>query len=195
LGYDAATIGNHDFDGGIENLSTRIGEAKFPFVNCNYNFKKTILDKKILPYTIIEKNNVKVGVIGVGIELEGLVSKNLYDKIQYQNPLQIVNDTALFLKTKEHCHLVVCLSHLGYKYDNEKISDEVLAAQSAHVDLILGGHTHTFFEKPKEYTNKIGEKVIVNQVGWAGINLGRIDLLIQNKKKHHISKNNNIKIN
>lgn len=192
--YDAATIGNHDFDGGLPNLSTRISQAAFPFINCNYDVSKTVLKDKIAPYKIIEKNKIKIGVIGVGIKLEGLVSKNLYEKISYTDPVKIVNDTAKFLKKNEKCSIVICLSHLGYKYDNDTISDVALAAQTADVDLILGGHTHTFLEKPVEVKNSIGNIVIVNQVGWAGINLGKIELHLQNKNIKHITKNKAIKI-
>ena len=172
--YDAATMGNHDFDAGIENFETQLKNANFPIIICNYNFTGTALEGKTIPYQIFQKGNLKVGVLGIGIELKGLVPDNLYGKTIYEEPIQKANETAALLR-KNGCHLIICLSHLGDKYQDDKISDEVLAKECFDIDLIIGGHTHRFFDSPKIYKNKRGGDTVVNQVGWAGLQLGRLD--------------------
>lgn len=180
--YDAATIGNHDFDNGIDGLKNVLPHASFPFINSNYDFSNTILYNNVLKHKIFIKENIKIGVFGLGVELEGLVNKSHYKETIYQNPIEIAQQTASYLKNEEQCDLVICLSHLGYSYKNNKVSDLVLAEQTNNIDLIIGGHTHTFLEKPTEVKNLSQKKVLVNQVGWAGINLGRIDFYVTTKK-------------
>jgi 5'-nucleotidase len=175
MGYDVATLGNHDFDNGIDGLVDQLPHASFPFVNCNYSFTGTKLENKVEPYKIIKKGNTRIGVLGIGIELEGLVSKKLFGNIQYNDPIQNANTTAAFLKNEKNCDLVICLSHLGFEYKTDKVSDIKFAKQSKDVDLILGGHTHTFLERPVEVINNDGKVVNILQTGWAGINLGKID--------------------
>jgi 5'-nucleotidase len=175
MGYDLATFGNHDFDNGIEGIIKQLHHATFKFVNCNYDFGKTELASRVNPYNIIKKGNLKIGILGVGIELSGLVPEKCYTGIKYNNPIINANYIAKELKINQKCDLIICLSHLGYKYPNDKISDINLAEQSEHIDLIIGGHTHTFLSKPDLVKNSIGKLVMVNQVGWAGLNLGRID--------------------
>ncbi|MDG1315493.1 MAG: metallophosphatase, partial [Flavobacteriaceae bacterium] len=185
--YDAATIGNHDFDNGIDGLNKMLPYAKFPFVNANYDFSKTILNGKIKPYTTFTKGNIKIGVFGIGVELDGLVDKRLYKETKYNNPVISANKIAETLKTKEQCDLIICLSHLGYEYKSEKISDIKLAAQTKNIDLIIGGHTHTFLDKPSEINNLDNKKTLVTQVGWAGINLGRLDFYVRPNKNYSVS--------
>ena len=175
MGYDAATIGNHDFDNGIDGLAKQLPNAKFPFLNLNYDFSDTPMAGSVLPYKIFQKAGITIGVIGIGIELAGLVDPKLYGNTIYSNPIQIADDTALMLKKNLKCDLVICLSHLGYKYSEKKISDEVLAQESSYIDLIIGGHTHTFLDEPVRYKNKSNKEILVAQVGWAGIRLGRVD--------------------
>ncbi len=188
MGYDAATMGNHDFDAGLENFATQLKHASFPIVICNYDFTGTPMEFKTLPYTIIKKGNLKLGITGVGIELDGLVAANLYGNTRYLDPVEKVNTVAHQLKQKEGCDMVICLSHLGYEYKNNKISDQVLAKETDNIDLILGGHTHTFMDAPAAFTNKSGSDVFVNQVGWAGIVLGRLDFEFGRFKKKNLTK-------
>jgi len=188
--YDCATIGNHDFDNGIEGLHKMLPHAKFPFVNVNYNFNDTILKNKIYQYRTFVKEGIKVGVFGVGVELDGLVDKKLYKNTKYIKPVALSNSIAKILKTKLNCDLVICLSHLGYKYKSDKISDVKLAAQTKNIDLIIGGHTHTFLEKPTKIRNLSGKNTLITQVGWAGINLGRLDFYIQEDKNYSVSYQN-----
>jgi len=182
--YDLATIGNHDFDNGIDGLYNQLPNASFSFVNANYDLKNTILDGHIKPYKIFNKNGIKVGIFGLGVELEGLVDKRNYKEAVYNNPVEITQDMTRILKHEQKCDLVICLSHLGYQYKNEpdKISDTKLATLTKDIDLIIGGHTHTFLDKPTILKNTDGKDVIVNQVGCYGLNLGRIDFYFDNDK-------------
>jgi len=182
LEYDAATIGNHDFDAGIEKLAEHIDSANFTMLNANYDVRNTPLNKKLESFKIFEKSGVKVGVMGIGIELDGLVPSTLFGETQYQDPLKSANETAAILKNDHQCQIVVCLSHLGYQHDSDQISDVLVAKNSKNIDLILGGHTHTFLPEPVVYQNLEGKEVIVNQVGWAGIQLGRLDYYIKKGK-------------
>ena len=177
--YDAVTLGNHDFDNGIEGLNKQLKHASFDFINSNYDFNNTVLKNKIKKYRVFVKDNIRIGVFGLGIELEGLVPEKLYDGIVYKNPIRNANYYSALLKDKEKCNLVVCLSHLGLKYDTNKISDIEIAKKTKNIDVIIGGHTHTFLEKPILIKNKINKDVLINQVGWAGINLGRIDFIFR----------------
>ena len=178
--YDIATMGNHDFDNGIDGFNAQLHHAKFDFVSANYEFKNTVLDGLIKPYKILHKNGIKVGVFGLGIGLEGLVDKKNYKETVYNDPVGVTQDIVRILKQEKKCDLVICLSHLGYKYKDEpdKICDLKLAELTQDIDLIIGGHTHTFLEKPTVMKNAIGQDVLVNQVGCYGINLGRIDFYL-----------------
>ncbi|MCZ8196844.1 MAG: metallophosphatase [Flavobacterium sp.] len=182
--YDLATMGNHDFDNGIDGFYSQLHNANFDFVSANYDFKNTVLDGIVKPYKIFIKNGIKVGVFGLGVELDGLVDKKNYKETVYNNPLEITQDIVSTLRKKEKCDLVICLSHLGYQYKNEpdKISDLKLAALTKDIDLIIGGHTHTFLDKPTIVKNLDNQDVLVNQVGCYGINLGRIDFYFDTDK-------------
>ncbi|GAB3951333.1 metallophosphatase [Spirosoma harenae] len=182
LGYDAGTIGNHDFDGGIDNMVTQFGKASFPILIANYDFKNTVMDGKSMPYKIFEKDGIKIGVFGLGIQPAGLIPKEAYKETKYLDPVEIGNDIAKQLRNDKNCDYVVCLSHLGFKYNEPTVSDNVLAAKSRHIDLIIGGHTHTFLDAPVAVNNLDSQPVWINQVGFAGINLGRIDLSFERGK-------------
>lgn len=177
LKYDVATIGNHDFDNAIEGLFQQLPNAKFDFVSANYDFSNTVLDTHVKPYKILVKDGIKIGIFGLGIELEGLVGKKMYKETKYLDPIEITEQTTDSLKYEEGCDLIICLSHLGYYYKNnpETISDLNLAKATKNIDLIIGGHTHTFLPKPTIVKNKADKNMLVNQVGAYGINLGRID--------------------
>jgi len=183
--YDAVTLGNHDFDNGLEGLKKQLPHANFPFLIANYDFSDTILKNTFKPYKVFRKGDLKIGVFGIGIELDGLVPKKLYQNTVYQDPISTANHYANILKQKERCDLVICLSHLGFKYKGEKISDMTFAGQTRDIDLIIGGHTHTFLKKPVKQLNLDEKEVLINQVGWAGINIGKID--------YHFSQNDGLK--
>jgi len=186
LKYDVATIGNHDFDNGIDGLYAQLPHAKFDFVSSNYDFSNTVMDTHVKPYRIIMKDGIKVGVFGLGIELQGLVDERMYKETVYLDPIETAQEMTRVLKKDEQCDLVICLSHLGYNYRNlpEKIGDLTLAEKTRDIDLIIGGHTHTFLKKPTIVKNKDGKNTLVNQVGCYGINLGKIDFYFDaNKNK------------
>jgi 5'-nucleotidase len=174
LGYDAATMGNHDFDGGMDGFLKAKEFANFPFICSNYDFKNTILDGQTKSYQIFEKSGVKIGVFGLGVELNGLVSDSQFKEIAQESIKKL---------KKAKVDLIICLSHLGYEYATEKISDRKLAQKTDRIDLIIGGHTHTFLEKPTVEYNLGGKITLVNQVGWAGVQLGRVDFYVGDKVK------------
>ena len=181
MGYDASTIGNHDFDNGIDGLVKQLPHANFPFIVSNYDFSNTAMEGNYLKYKVFNKGGLKVGVFGIGIELKGLVPKKLYGNTLYQNPIEKSNYYSEYLKNSLGCDLVICLSHLGFKYKTNKVSDKILASQSKNIDLIIGGHTHTFLNKPVIVENLDNKKVQIAQVGWGGINIGRIDYFFNQK--------------
>ena len=188
LKYDAATLGNHDFDNSIEGFHKQLPNASFDFVCANYDFKNTVLDTLVKPYKIFFKDGIKIGVFGLGIELQYLVSPDLYKETKYLDPIEITQDISRDLKEKEACDLVICLSHLGYNYKNSnKISDLKLAAATKNIDLIIGGHTHTFLPKPTLVKNLNNENVLVNQVGAYGVNLGRVDFYFDENNQRETS--------
>ena len=183
--YDAATLGNHDFDKGLKGLKKQLHHANFPFLIANYDFSKTILRDTFKAYKVFIKGGIKIGVFGIGVELDGLVPKDLYNNTIYEDPIEKANHYTSILKKKEGCDLIICLSHLGFKYKENKISDMHLARMTRYIDLIIGGHTHTFLKEPVKTLNIDHKEVLINQVGWAGINLGKIDF--------HFSQNGNKK--
>ncbi len=184
LKYDAATIGNHDFDNGLKGLLAQMPNAKFDLLSANYDFSNTVMDGYVKPYNVYYLDDLKVGIFGLGIALKGLVNKKLYLETKYLNPIEIAQDISTSLKNEEQCDLIICLSHLGYSYEDDlqKPDDLKLAAQTEHIDLIIGGHTHTFLDKPTVRNNRQGNKVLINQVGCFGINMGRIDFYFDAQK-------------
>ncbi len=189
LKYDLATIGNHDFDNGIDGFYAQLPNAEFDFVSANYDFTNTVLDTHVKPYKIFVKDGIKIGVFGLGIELDGLVPKKLYKETVYNNPIEIAQDMSRILKEEEKCDLIICLSHLGYYYKKnpDTVSDIVLAKQTKNIDLIIGGHTHTFLKKPTIEKNSVGENVLVNQVGCYGLYVGQIDFYLEKGKEKKAS--------
>ena len=140
---------------------------------------------RLQQYKIFKTDGVKMGVFGLGIELQGLVDKRLYEETVYLDPVEVAQDMSRILKTEKNCDLVICLSHLGYFYKNrpEKISDLLLARATKDIDLIIGGHTHTFLKKPTIEKNILGKNVLVNQVGCYGLKLGRVDFYFDNENQ------------
>lgn len=184
LKYDAATIGNHDFDNGLEGLYAQLPHAKFDLLSANYDFSNTVMNGHTKPFKTYTLNGLKIGVYGIGIKLDGLVTKGLFQETVYLNPFEIALDTERMLKEDEKCDLIICLSHLGYQYDSleNKPDDLTLAAKTNFTDLIIGGHTHTFLDKPVIVKNNKDKDTLVNQVGCFGINLGRIDFYFDSSK-------------
>jgi 5'-nucleotidase len=177
--YDVVTLGNHDFDIGISGYVQAKKHAAFKVVNCNYQLDKTALKELVTPHTIIKRGGLKIGIIGVGIDLNGLIANDVAQQITYMDPIVAVQKEVTMLRSKG-CDYIICLSHLGFDYPNEnKVSDKVLAQNTTGIDLIIGGHTHTFLGSAIAVKNKSGENTLINQVGYAGLFLGRIDVTFQ----------------
>ena len=183
MGYDATAIGNHDFDGGLDNLARQLKHASFPMLVANYDFTGTPMEGKTIPYKIFEHEGIKTGVFGLGIEMAGLVDSRLYGKTVYLDPIVKAAEMVNELRDKQKCDVVVCLSHLGFRYDNDKVSDMVLAKKSRGIDVIIGGHTHTFLDKATIVRNREEKDVVGAQVGWAGIRLGKIEIFTDKNSK------------
>lgn len=189
MGYDATTIGNHEFDNGLDGLKYAMQYADFPYLNANYDFSKNTIGGEVQPYKIFQKGAINVGVFGLGIELNGLVNPTMYGNTTYHDPIAVAKEMVQELHAKK-CDLIICLSHLGYDYGkSSKPSDKMLAQEVSEIDVILGGHTHTFMEEPLLLTNHEGFTTSINQVGWAGINLGRIDVVFTEKGKGTVAYN------
>lgn len=194
IGYDAGTIGNHEFDNGLEGIASALKFAKFPIVTSNYDFSDTLLSGLVKNHLILKKGGIKIGIYGLGIELQGLVGNLNYGNTRYLDPLATALKMEHLLKKEHSCDLVICISHLGFSYEHNKISDSSLAPQTKYTDLIVGGHTHTFLEKPLELMNAEGKLILVNQAGWAALAAGKIEFIFDRmgKKKSYTAVVNNL---
>ena len=178
--YDAATIGNHEFDFGIDNMVRIFKMAKFPIVCSNYDFTGTPLADVVKPYTILYRKGLKIGVFGLCPELAGLVTEANYGPIKYLDPIQKGEEMAEFLKKKEKCDVIICLSHLGWNIDG--IDDTELVPGTRYIDLVLGGHSHTYFKNLEYLKNLDGKEIPVDQNGKSAIWVGKMTLdIVKNK--------------
>lgn len=172
--YDAAAIGNHEFDFGLDNMARIFRMAEFPIVCANYDVKGTVLEGLVKPYAVLERKGVRVGVFGLGTRLEGMVAADNYKGITYEDPVTAANRVAARLKKEEHCDLIVCLSHLGWDIDG---TDDTEVVPLLHdVDVVLGGHSHTYFEHPVVLKDADGRNVYCNQMGKNGRYVGTLVL-------------------
>lgn len=182
MGYDAGAIGNHEFDFGIDNMVRLFKMADFPIVCANYDFNGTALEGIVKPYTVIERDGLKIGVFGLSPKLKGLVQSTNYEGVEYNDPDQAANRIAGVLKNKEQCDVVICLSHLGWKpSENNPACDENLIANTRNIDLVLGGHSHTLFDKTLFYKNLDGKEIPLQQMGKNGIFIGTVKLNLTEK--------------
>ena len=172
--YDAATIGNHEFDFGIDNMARLFKMAKFPIVCSNYDFTGTPLADIVKPWTIIERAGVKIGVFAVCPQLAGLVTAANYGPIKYLDPIEKANEMATFLKKEKKCDVIICLSHLGWNIDG--IDDTELIPATRYIDLVLGGHSHTYFKQLEYLNNLDGNPVPDDQNGKSAIWVGKMTL-------------------
>ncbi len=173
MGIDATTIGNHEFDFGLENMARLFKKANFPIVCTNYDFTGTVCEGLVKPYIIIQRNGIKIGVFGLSPKLKGLVSDKNCQGVKYLDPVKVALQTATMLKKKEKCDLVICISHLGWKTNTEG-DDLDMIKHSRHIDLVLGGHTHTYMPSMEYCNNMDGKPVPVDQNGKHAIFVGRI---------------------
>jgi len=180
--FDAACIGNHEFDNGMDFLAKMIRHAKYPYITTNLELIGTPLEGLTKRYHIIKRNGLKIGVIGLTINPDGLVSKKNSEGVVYLDPIASANQMAVFLKEDQKCDLVICLSHLGYYPNEDPVGDITLAKESRNIDIILGGHTHLPFQEPVRQLNHYGAEVIIHQSGAYGINVGRLNIELEEKQ-------------
>jgi 5'-nucleotidase len=181
MGYDVATLGNHDFDNGVQGLVDMLPHADFQWVSANYDVAGSLLEPHVRPSIIMERGGIRIGIFGLGIDFDGLVLDALHDGVSYMDPVVTARRQADALR-EAGCGLVVCLSHLGHRYRGEDRPDDVsLAAEVPEIDVILGGHTHTFLDEPVTFERVGRPPALVNQVGFAGIRLGRLDFIFDGR--------------
>lgn len=170
--YDAATIGNHEFDFGVENMARLFKKADFPIVCANYDFTGTALEGVVKPYVVLKRGGLRIGVFGLSPQLDGLVMAKTCAGVKYNDPVKAANDVAKLLKEREKCDIVVCLSHLGW--DIIGIDDTELMRQTRNIDIVLGGHSHSYFNALEYVENLDGRKIPNDQNGKHGIYVGKI---------------------
>lgn len=172
--YDAATIGNHEFDFGMDNMKRIFSMAQFPIVCANYDFSGTVLEGLVKPYVILEREGLRIGVFGLSPKMDGLVSAENYKGVKFEDPVSATERVVGLLRGQEHCDVVICLSHLGW--DIEGIDDVEVIPATRDIDVVLGGHSHTYFEYPEIVKNADGKDVICNQMGKNGRFVGVLHL-------------------
>ncbi len=180
--YDASVMGNHEFDNGLQGFADTARYASFPFLNANYAVHKTPLQEYVRKFMVKEIAGFRIGIFGLGIQLDGVVDMKLYGDVQYRDPVIWAKGMVNSLRNTHRCDYVLCLSHLGFEYNDSRIDDKKLAARVDGMDLIIGGHTHTFLDQPVFIQTPDGGKTAVTQAGHSGIRLGRIDLGVINEK-------------
>lgn len=180
MGYDAATIGNHEFDFGLDNMARIFKKAKFPILCANYDFKGTVLEGLVKPWIILKRKGVKIGVFGLDPMMDGLVSKNNYGEVKYIDPATVATQTATMLKKEKGCDVVICLSHLGW--DGNGDTDQSVIPKTRNIDLVLGGHSHTYMKTLMYVKDSDGKEVPVDQNGKNAIYVGK--MVIDLKKTH-----------
>lgn len=174
--YDLTVIGNHEFDYGLDTMKMFFERLDCPILCCNYDFSQTVLKDIVKPYIILNRFGLKIGIIGVSVDPEGLVQKDKYAGMTFSSIIETVNRYAELLKKKEKCDLIICVSHIGYT------DDQVLAAKSEYLDIIIGGHSHTFMKQPDMIKNLLGKEVMVYQAGKYGVNVGKIEVEFEKVK-------------
>lgn len=176
MGYDAMAIGNHEFDCGLEGFAEAAAYADFPFLCANYSTRKTPLHPFVERQIMKEIEGFKIGIFGLGIQLEGVVDPKLSGDVRYRDPIINAKRIVENFRDFHHCDYIICLSHLGYKYNSNQIDDITLAQTVSGIDLIIGGHTHTFLNEPVAIESSGGSETLITQMGHSGIRLGRLDL-------------------
>lgn len=179
--YDAGTIGNHEFDNGIDTLAVILSKAQYPLLSSNYDVSNTPIKKCIQPYLILKKFGLKIGIMALNVEPKSLIIESNYRGLVYQNPIEKAKEMSTFLKKEQKCDLIICLSHLGSDSTAVDVNDFNIAHETKYIDIIIGGHSHSMLENVKT-NNAIGKKVVIAQAGKSGLYLGRIDIELEKKK-------------
>ena len=177
MGYDAGTIGNHEFDFGLDNMARLFKMAVFPIVCANYGVQGTVLEGLVKPYVVLERKGVKIGVFGLSPALEGLVQAKNCEGVIFENPIEAARRVADVLKNQEKCDLVVCLSLLDCQGKN--YSDETLISNTRNIDIVLGGHSHSYFDKTLFYKNLDGKEIPLQQMGKNAVYVGKMKVKME----------------
>lgn len=182
MGYDAAALGNHEFDCGLDNLARLLRRARFPVVCANCDFTGTPLEGLVRPYVTIRRQGLKIGVFGLLPRLEGLVAHENYEGVRWLDPVETARRVAWRLKRRDSCDVVVCLSHLGWRMSPPDADDSTMVAATRGIDIVLGGHSHTYMERPEYVRDAGGRPVPVSQNGKHGVFVGRVEMTIRNRR-------------
>jgi 5'-nucleotidase len=181
IGYDVGTLGNHEFDNGVEALAAALKFANFDIVSANYDVKGTVLEQRVKRFVVKTVGGIRVGLFGLGVSPVALITPDNFKGVTYIDPVIAARDVVKKLREEERCALVVCMSHLGYNAD-AKSGDSFVASQVDGIDFIASGHTHTFMKEPVTQTQPCGAKTTIFQVGKSGIYVGRVDFTFRNGK-------------
>jgi 5'-nucleotidase len=184
IGYDAGTLGNHEFDNGVDALAAAMKFAKFDLLSANYDVRGTPLEGRVKQYTVRQLGGVRIGLFGMGVSPVGLITPANFKGITYLDPVEPVRKVVNVLRETERCTLVVGMSHLGYYTEPREgqVGDSQVAAQVDGIDFIASGHNHTFMEKPVSVKQPSGRETLIFQVGRSGIYVGRVDFIIKSGK-------------
>jgi 5'-nucleotidase len=178
---DAITLGNHEFDNGLSALAVMLKKKQFPVICTNYDVSRTALRKLVKPWLVICRGGLRIGIVSANVSPFGLIATRNFEGMTYLAPYEAAESRAAWLKDQKKCDVVICLSHLGYDNEGKSPDDLHLAEKSRNIDVIIGGHSHTFLKTPTLKTNQNGDTVIINQVGKGGIYVGRLDLMVEKK--------------
>ena len=179
--YDAATIGNHEFDFGLDNMIRLFKMAEFPIVCSNYDFGDTELKDIVKPYIVLKRQGVKIGVFALCPPLEGLVSAKNYGPLKFLDPVEVTTRMVDVLRRQEKCDVVICLSHLGWEVS--EYPDDKFISQTSGIDLVLGGHSHTYLKTLGYVTDKEGRQVPVDHEGKHAVFVGKMQLTLTRNKE------------
>lgn len=180
--YDATTLGNHEFDNGVDTLAAVISGLKIPLISSNYDLSSSPVAPFVKPWIIVKKQGLKIGIMALNVNPESLILENNYKGLNYLDPVDKAREVSEYLKVNKKCDLVICLSHLGSDSTSKVVNDFEIAAKTRYIDVIIGGHSHTLLEKTKT-KNENGQNVTIAQMAKSGFYLGRIDLVVEKKKR------------
>lgn len=172
--YDVVTLGNHEFDNGIDELARRLDNLRCPVVCANYDFSELVLGKYVKPYAIVRKGGMRIGVIGLLTDVTRVVQKSIADKMKRFDDIEVANKWADYLKNEEHCDMVIALTHIGF--DSVGMNDPALVAGTRNIDLVVGGHSHTFLTDAEYRDNLDSRPVPIVQDGCWGLFVGQVDV-------------------
>ena len=178
--YDVGTLGNHEFDNGIDTLAVILKNAAFQIVSSNYRLEKTPLRGMIKSYTVLVKNGLKIGIMALNVNPKSLIFEKNYKGMEYDDPVEKANEISALLKKKEKCDVVICLSHLGADTTKAEVNDFEIAHKTRYIDVIIGGHSHSMITNATE-KNAAGKPIVIAQMGKSGLYLGRVDLEMEKK--------------